>query len=706
MAASAPLPTVERYFQFSLLGMLASGYFALAGSGYLDLPTLVIPVLALAVRSGMAGGWIESVLSQRAVAILTLAYLVFFPLDYWLVSRSLPEATLHLVLFLAVVKLLTAVTERDYAYLKAIAALELLAAAMLSRSLSFFAFLALFLLFTIATFASGEIRRAARRVPAGGPGARPHAGVRWFGPRLGLLSTALFAAILTLTAGMFFVLPRTARAAMGRFMPRRYHLPGFTNEVRLGEFGEITQSNRAVMHVKTYRGEDLTRVYWRGAALSHFDGKRWFTPPGAEVTLPLDRDALVLGRAAHARPGRSVAYRVQLDEIAADTLFFAGTPETININLPRNLYGLRLSRAGSFRVPRLPNGITYSVYSFLEDGNAPPIGFAPPLPEGVRQEMLWLPDLDPRIADLARAMTAGLATDEERARTLEQRLRRDYTYTLELLPAPVSDPLAHFLFVRRKGHCEYFASAMAVMLRTLGIPSRVVAGFQSGVFNSMTGSQVIRASDAHSWVEAWVPGGGWTTFDPTPADPQSASSGFARRIAMFFDAADQFWQDWVLNYDLQRQAVLAARVQESSRAWHFPWLPNLEAWRGHVWNPGKAAMGALVLLLGSGILAYLSWPALAALWRHRRGVRRVQRGEGEASDATMLYQRMLDVLARRGFQKPPWLTPGEFAGVLPPSEMSALVADLTRAYNAFRFGGRRDAAPRIIRLLERLESAQ
>ena len=74
-------------------------------------------------------------------------------------------------------------------------------------------------------------------------------------------------------------------------------------------------------------------------------------------------------------------------------------------------------------------------------------------------------------------MTAGLATPEERARALERRLRHDYGYTLELLPAPVADPLATFLFARKKGHCEYFASAMAVMLRTLGIPSRVVTGF-------------------------------------------------------------------------------------------------------------------------------------------------------------------------------------------------------------------------------------
>ena len=96
------------------------------------------------------------------------------------------------------------------------------------------------------------------------------------------------------------------------------------------------------------------------------------------------------------------------------------------------------------------------------------------------------------------------------------------------LSEPVSDPLAYFLFVRRKGHCEYFASSMAVMLRTLGIPSRVATGFLSGVYNPMTGWQVIRASDAHSWVEAWIPGQGWTTFDPTPSDPFGGSAASCR----------------------------------------------------------------------------------------------------------------------------------------------------------------------------------
>ena len=89
-------------------------------------------------------------------------------------------------------------------------------------------------------------------------------------------------------------------------------------------------------------------------------------------------------------------------------------------------------------------------------------------------------------------------------------------YTLQLSRTVPHDPLANFLFERKQGHCEYFASSMAVMLRTLGIPSRVVNGFRTGEFNDLTSQYVVRASNAHSWVEAYFPGYGWIAFDPTP----------------------------------------------------------------------------------------------------------------------------------------------------------------------------------------------
>ena len=172
---------------------------------------------------------------------------------------------------------------------------------------------------------------------------------------------------------------------------------------------------------------------------------------------------------------------------------------------------------------------------------------------------------------------------------------------------------------------------------------------------------------------------------------------------MFFDAADQFWQDWVLSYDLQRQVVLAARVQETGSRLQFGWLPDFAVWWKNFTRAGSAALGVALGILAAATLLVLSWPALARLWRHRRRLRRVVRGQGQASDATMLYERMLAMLARRGFKKPPWLTPSEFANVLPQSEISLVVEDLTRAYNQFRFGGRRDVAPRMLLLLEQLE---
>jgi hypothetical protein len=222
----------------------------------------------------------------------------------------------------------------------------------------------------------------------------------------------------------------------------------------------------------------------------------------------------------------------------------------------------------------------------------------------------------------------------------------------------------------------------------------------------MTGWQVVRASDAHSWVEAWLPRRGWVTFDPTPVDPAPASAGMWNRAGLLLDAADLFWQDWVVGYDFERQITLAARMQESGRNLRFPWIGDAA---GAIENGARAARGFLVEILILFVLAaaaILHGPALVRALRGHLRVRRAQRGEAQASDATLLYQRMLHTLERRGLQKPPWITPAEFARVLPASELAMLVEDLTAAYNEVRFGGRRDAAPRMVRLLRRIETLE
>jgi hypothetical protein len=330
----------------------------------------------------------------------------------------------------------------------------------------------------------------------------------------------------------------------------------------------------------------------------------------------------------------------------------------------------------------------------------------------MRRTLLELPVIDGRIAVLAQQWADGERDPEKVARLVETRFHQDFRYSLQMLETEVPDPLAHFLFVRKEGHCEYFASSMAVMLRTLGIPARVATGFLGGVFNPLSGWQVVRASDAHSWVEAWIPGRGWMTFDPTPSDPNAAQpspwTAAWSRASLVLDAADQFWRDWVLTYDFDHQRALAAQMQSAGRGlraasswWDFgdagaaleqSWERNRVMWLG-----GAVAVGGVVMVTMYGS-TWLLW------WNRRQRLRRAKRGDVQASDATVLYERMLRLLEQRGFQKPAWLTPQEFVNVLPASELALLVEDLTNAYNQVRFGGQRDAAPRMARLLQRIET--
>jgi len=158
--ARAPQQVVERFFQVSLLGMLASGYLAVLGSGFLDWPTAILTLTALCLRVLMIAGIVTLEVPARVITAVTILYIGFYPIDYYYISKGFLPSAVHLIFFLGSVKILTVKTLRDSTYVKAIAAMALLAAAVLSVSLTFFAFLTIFLLFTVATLSSGEVVRA------------------------------------------------------------------------------------------------------------------------------------------------------------------------------------------------------------------------------------------------------------------------------------------------------------------------------------------------------------------------------------------------------------------------------------------------------------------------------------------------------------------------------------------------------------------
>jgi len=701
-ACSKGLPSVERFFQFSLLGLVASGYLAVAGSGYLDAPTVVLTAAGLLLRGLLVCGLLHLDLTERAGTVIALAYAAFFPVDYFFLSRDFLTATVHLVFFLAVMKILTSKANRDYLYIAVIAFLELLAAAILSINFNFFLFLALYLVFAIAALTSGEIRRSLHAAPVAARG-----GMRFFQPRLAVLTFWTTVGILALTAGMFFLLPRTADAALARLTSHRIFIPGLSTQVTLGEIGELKTSSRPVMHILVYSNSVREALKWRAGVLSEFDGKVWSNVERPARNLPVENGQVVLPLEGHAPGAQTISYRVELEALDSRALFLAGAPERIE-GLPYS--SIEEIEGRCFRLHRVPPpSFRYEAYSLLEEPpeNAPALNPPPILELARRERYLQLPRLDPRIPALARTMAGNTATDLDRARAVEHALRRGYGYTLQLPDRLVPDPLAYFLFSRKKGHCEYFASAMAVMLRSLGIPARLATGFQSGVYNSISDLWLVRASDAHSWVEAWIPGHGWTTFDPTPPDPNSQTFSLLSRMELYLDAAETFWQQWVVGYDPRHQGSLADRVEQAASRlglrWfdslsgvESDWMANAKAW---VRRFGRRILAFLVL----GAVVWWMAPRLVRLLHMRRRVERVRRGQASVADATLLYQRMLHILKRRGYQKPAWFTPSEFAGSLPGTRLGAAVQEFTLAYNAVRFGGRTEVAPRLSTLLDQLE---
>jgi len=682
-----------RFFQVSIWVMLASGYLAIAGSSALDAPSVLVTGAALVLRALSLVGVFELKIPERWPGIASLAYILFFPADYYYLSRDLIQATVHLILFLAVVKILTASTSRDHLFLGIIAFLEILAAAMFSLSLSFFVFLVAFLVSAVATMTSGEIRSSAsgRQVAQTAAARLP-----W---RLTWLTGFLAAGVLVSTGGLFLILPRTARAAFERFARPGDRVTGFSREVTLGQMGELRKPSRAVMHVYFDPAPPNRNFHWRGVALSEFNGWKWYNS-ASKPRLLESRDGLLtlVSDEQLRRGGPRINYEVVLHTPPSEALFVAGLAE--RVLLPTRL--VWQTRDGGLLVPfNDDSNFRYSVYSYFGGPDAPDyMGYAR-LPEEVRNHNLLLPPVDRRILELAQRLTAGQTDDLSRARAIERHLLTQYSYSLAPLEKEADDPLAHFLFERRKGHCEYFASAMAVMLRATWVPARIVTGFQEGENNPLTGLHVVRASDAHSWVEAWIPGRGWTSFDPTPANPDQGKD-FMSKLAMWGDAVDVFWQEWVIGYDLDRQLTLAFRIGQSSRQ-RFT-FPNPGKWLA----PLKEALRLKGVSLDGRRLLWLIPLAAAAIWlyaRRKRGriLRRAARRELTTSEAVLLYRRFLDALRRRGFTRNASATPIEFARSIHAPELAGPALEFTLAYNELRFAGRAEPAARMAELLDTIE---
>jgi len=372
---------------------------------------------------------------------------------------------------------------------------------------------------------------------------------------------------------------------------------------------------------------------------------------------------------------------------------------------PQQLYfpspEIEVDVEGSLRSPSaLLEDLTYTVISevpyrnrsLLQKANAD-------YPKSISSYYLDVPQ---KIADKVRQRTEELLATSpkpitspyEKALYLTQALKQRYSIPEDPFGLPYlaenEDLVEAFLFKHKGGYPDHFSTVLTIMLRSIGIPARLVAGFGTGEFNPFTGFYIVKNTDAYAMTEVYFPKYGWYTFDPIPGHelfPQSVEE------SQTFGVLRQFWQ------------------------WVAGWLPSpVTSWIGSVWNliirllarvivfvwgivsnGWVGAFTGLILAIALGFLGWLGWNQWR-IWRYQRWLARLPQMEG-------LYQQMLKVLGTQGYAKHPAQTPLEYAKTMhqhQPVNSAQVIDEISQAYVRWRYGAQMPNIPQLRQQLHNL----
>lgn len=659
-----------------------------------------IAVMAVAWRLEDSRWQINERLGTVLIVLAIPAY--YFLWRFGSLSSSemmLPGILARLILSLTAIKLLQKKSDRDWMFLYVMSFFEVLLAAGWSISIGYLASFAAYIFVMACTIIVFEIRKTGRQMNERSSFEPTESWPSQTAiPMRRVLATAsvLIVVIAMIGVPTFFILPRVGGAGLGGH-PGGSTFAGFSDTVKLGGIGRIQQNDEVVMRVRI-DGEPPESIRWRGVALDTFDGKSWSKTKAAikEPRTRNDRDLIQVDIAR--RQDGMTLQTVYLEPLDTPVIFGLHRMVAVQGNFPllyRDTHGsITFQRTGERISYKMLSDTVFPAESRLSADRSP---FANEF-----ANYLQLPSqLDSRVGELAATITAEARNRYDAARRLESYLQTQFGYTLEQKAGGV-DPLADFLFDKREGHCEYFATAMAVMLRTQGIATRVVNGFSRGDYNDAANVFVVRQRHAHSWVEVYFPETeSWVAFDPTPFAGQTsetAIAGFANSFRKYVEALETFWIQYFVAFDNQEQRSLFVSVRQSfsdyqtgiSSAWNVFQAEFAEWWKQVRGDEGFAvsmtAVGmALVWIAGIGLsLLLIGWLARktvkskvwGALWERLFARRR--------ASVVEFYEQMLRVLASKGFTREPHQTPLEFAYAVAIPE----AVDITERYNRVRFGER------------------
>ncbi len=661
----------------------------------------------------------------------SLVALFFFIADLFVITRDLVGAALRLLVFIVAYHADNPQPARRARQTLGLTLIQMVAASASTTEVAFSFLMTAYLaasLWTLAAIGAAGKRSGDHVLGAGSPDPRLRA-------PLARMTLGAVPIVLAAGLGIFFVIPHYGTGyfrEQGKSLRR--DLTGFSERIELGSIGSIKKSHATVMRVQRWRSDDPPPLplRLRGVALDRFNGRVWdmsdtsrsvMRPgPGGEYLVGASRLAALTGGVAAEPPnlreilGRRDVLSLQflVEPLESHVLFtppgmisvatmsyhtvFAGRQEDLYAGGPRPrrlpyrttslaFADARPARAGARPGSRTPESGAWPA----EQGALAPAGnYSSTAPGGDEQpeiaalserdqrRFLQLPDVDPRVATLGREVTRGLAAPEDRARALESWLIRTFSYSLDVNDAAVADPLVHLLVDRQPGHCEYFATALAILLRIDGIPSRIVTGFNGGEFSDLTGQAIVRQSDAHSWVEAWLPPRGWVTLDPTPPDPAGVSPGLLASFWGLFDEAEIAWDTYIVGLDMEDQQSAFEEARDGFDLVTSGMVIRMREGIAALRELAGIAEGRLPASESLGILLLFSAVAAAPL----AGIyirNRVRRARSPLHPATDLFRRFERRAARAGGSREAWMSPAEFARL-------RHAPDVASAFEAARYG--------------------
>jgi transglutaminase-like putative cysteine protease len=581
------------WFPTILYSLVIAGMGSLLMTRWIPLPWILLALIAIpwGFLSDLKGRYLLKPAMNRLLLALGIALAI---IDSLWVSRHPFITVMDLMIYLVAIRLLSPKANRDLIQIIALSFFCLLGSAALTSDLIYALFFILFssllpwglLMVSVKAEMEGERDMLRGKVAQPRPLTLPPGFSQVMSRGLAFRMILAIGTTFLMTFLFFTFFPRFTLGQLAGKLSLREPLSGFTPEIRLGEMGRILEDPTPVARVQTtYRPE--AEIYLRGLALDQFNGTTWKHTPHHRNRLYSSEGRFRLEDPdPHTPKGIATIY---LEDTGTKILFTI--PRTIGITLPSPI--LFLEEDESLSTPSMSFPFRYEV-EFVEDTLPSYPWHRLKLPLSVPSSLTRYLELPPAEDLPGEILAHSKEQDGSFIPELLQQFAR-YRYTLELPSSP--HPLKTF-FERKAGHCELFATAFALILRSAGIPARVVSGFRGGEWIPEKGYYLIRQRNAHSWVEAWVPDRGWIPLDPTPPapPPQDLLLRLQERLQRAVELLRFLWLEYVVDYNLRTQKELIRSSHKRLIIWQERLrsgfrLPSVRA-------PGEKILPWILLLLG------------------------------------------------------------------------------------------------------------